>query len=95
MNYDQASEAARQLPLDDPGRFFAGAIALLREDYPELLLPYAFAAVRNHPTEARVWQAQGLAARACGDSRSGGSCTCGRGMRPAQATSSRHSNPRN
>ena len=69
MNFDQASDAARHLPLDDPGRFFAGAIALLREDYPELLLPYAIKAAERHPAEARLWQALGLAARACGESR--------------------------
>ena len=69
MNFHQASDAAGQLPLDDPGRFFAGAIALLREDYPELLLPLAREATDKHPAEARVWQVLGLAARACGESR--------------------------
>lgn len=69
MNFDQASEAARHLPLDDPGRFFADAIALLREDYPELLLPVAHQAAETHPADPRLWQALGLAARACGESR--------------------------
>lgn len=68
MNHEQAMTAAAQLPVGDPQAFFAAAVALVREDYPELLLPHARAMAERHSNDARLWQVLGLAARGCGES---------------------------
>jgi predicted Zn-dependent protease len=57
-----------QFPHGDAAAAWAEGIAILRADYPELLLPEARALADRHPSQAQAQQLLGLTARACGES---------------------------
>lgn len=67
MNRTQAEAAASELARKDSAAAFAAGIALLKADYPELLLGPAAILAERHPGDARIHQMLGLAARAAGD----------------------------
>lgn len=67
MNRSQAEAAAATLARADPATAFASGIALLKADYPELLLAPAEVLTERNPSDARLFQMLGLAARATGD----------------------------
>lgn len=68
MHLDEARTRIAQFPRTDPAAAFAAGMALLREDFPELLLPEARALAEHYRENAPIQQMLGLAARACGES---------------------------
>lgn len=66
MNRTEAEITAAALADAPPQAAFAQGIALLKADYPELLLPGARALAQRHPADPRLAQLLGLAARAAG-----------------------------
>lgn len=57
-----------QFPAGDPAAALGAGLALIRADWPELLLPAAQALADTHNNSAQAHQLLGLAARACGQS---------------------------
>ncbi len=68
MHLDEARTRIAQFPRTDPAAGFAAGMALLKADFPELLLPEARALAERHPDNPQAQQMLGLAARACGES---------------------------
>lgn len=68
MHLEEARTRIAHFPRTDPAAAFAAGMALLRADFPELLLPEARALAECQPDHAQIQQMLGLAARACGES---------------------------
>jgi tetratricopeptide (TPR) repeat protein len=68
LQIEEARTRIAQFPRTDPAEGFAAGMALIRADFPELLLPEARALAAHCPQDARVQQLLGLTARACGES---------------------------
>lgn len=68
MNHEEALARAARLPLADPAAGFREGLALIKADFPEVLLPAARRLAASHPASAQAQQLLGLAARAAGDS---------------------------
>lgn len=68
MNRAQAHTAAADLARSTRDAAFAGGLAMLKADFPELLLPAAQRLSDRSPDDARLAQLLGLAARAVGES---------------------------
>lgn len=68
VNHAEALARIAQFPAADPAAALGAGLALVRADYPELLLPRAQALAEAHPHSAQAHQLLGLAARACGES---------------------------
>ncbi len=69
MTREEAEKIVRGLSLDDPTAVFKAGIGLINDDRPELILASAEAAARRYPTDAKIHQLLGLAARSTGQSR--------------------------
>lgn len=67
MMRSEAEAAASALADATPEAAFAAGLALLKADYPELLLPAARLLSNRHRRDARMAQLLGLAARAAGE----------------------------
>lgn len=68
MNRAQAKVAAADLATSSPDAAFATGLALLKADFPELLLAHARKLSNRYPRDHRMAQLLGLAARATGES---------------------------
>jgi tetratricopeptide (TPR) repeat protein len=64
----EAQARMAQFPLADPAAALGAGLALIKGDFPELLLPHARQLAARHPDSAQAQQLLGLAARACGES---------------------------
>lgn len=69
MNRAEANRAISEFPHDNPAKAFKAGIELIRQDYPELLLPRARETARRYPRDPKIHQLLGLAARNSGESR--------------------------
>jgi tetratricopeptide (TPR) repeat protein len=69
MKRSEAQEMARRLPRMDAAAAFTAGLALLRADFPEILLPAARELAERHERNAQAQQLLGLSARMAGDSQ--------------------------
>ena len=67
MDRSQAQALAASLPKLAPQDAFRRGLDLLNADYPEVLIPPATRLFRRNPSDSRLAQLLGLAARAAGD----------------------------
>ncbi|QSB44543.1 tetratricopeptide repeat protein [Tsuneonella flava] len=69
MDRHDATRIVSAFPIDDAAKAFSIGLDLIRNDYPELLLPHAREAARRHSRDPRIHQLVGIAARNAGESR--------------------------
>jgi predicted Zn-dependent protease len=68
LQHAEALDRIARFPLADPAAALGTGLALLRADYPEMLLPAARKLAARHPKSPEAQQLLGLAARASGES---------------------------
>lgn len=68
MQPAEAQARMAQFPLADPAAALSAGLALIKADFPELLLSHARQLAERHPDSAKAQQLLGLTARACGES---------------------------
>lgn len=68
MHQTEALDRIARFPLADPAAALGTGLALIKGDFPELLLPKARELAAAHPASVPAQQLLGLTARACGES---------------------------